>query len=198
MAVPNFRFPLIVLWAWYRPISYNFYQRKTLVILTSFFSHYGQVNGKIMLTGVFRFCSSFFPVKVLWNGPKVSLLQARSQGTCYNESPLYKSFSCPVGLLNCIFVELVDQHIVQTKIHIEMFLKLFCHLDCFSHESKFETAMNWNCDIWITQEKTQSWICCLAFLSGEKKRDSFFDMLVDVSFEIEFLLENVQFISRSG
>ena len=49
-----------------------------------------------------------------------------------------------------------------------------------------------------TQEKTHSQICGLAFQSGEKKRGLFFDMLIDISFEIEFLLENARFIGRSG
>ena len=44
------------------PIAYNFYRRKTTVILTSFF-FYGKVNGKIIFTGVFRFCQSFFSGK---------------------------------------------------------------------------------------------------------------------------------------
>ena len=34
----------------------------------------------------------------------------------------------------------------------------------------------------------------LAFHSGAKKRGSFFDMLSDISFEIEFLLESARFI----
>ena len=48
-----------------------------------------------------------------------------------------------------------------------------------------------------TREKTRSRICSLAFQSGEKKH-GFFDMLIDISFEIEFLLENVRFIGGSG
>ena len=41
----------------------------------------------------------------------------------------------------------------------------------------------------------------LAFQSGEKKRGLFrcsSDMLIDISFEKEFLLENVRFIGGSG
>ena len=39
------------------------------------FLSYGKVNGKIMLTRVFRFYLSFSPVKVLCNGPLVSLVE---------------------------------------------------------------------------------------------------------------------------
>ena len=76
------------------------------------------------------------------------------------------------------------------------------HLRLFSHESRFAIAKNCNCDILnyavYTREKTRSRICGLAFQSGEKKCGSFFDMLIDISFEIKFLLENAPFISGSG
>ena len=49
-----------------------------------------------------------------------------------------------------------------------------------------------------TREKTQSRICGLAFQRGEKKLGLFFDMLIDISFEVEFLLENVWFIGENG
>ena len=51
------------------------------------------------------------------------------------------------------------------------------------------------------RERRLLWVCGLALQSREKKRGSFLcssDMLIAVSFEIEFLLENARFISRSG
>ena len=50
------------------------------------------------------------------------------------------------------------------------------------------------------REKTSP-SCGLAFQSGEKKRGSFLcssDMLIAISFEIEFLFENAQSIGGSG
>ena len=52
-----------------------------------------------------------------------------------------------------------------------------------------------------TRERRLRRVCGLAFQSREKKRGSFlcsFDMLIAISFEIEFLLENVRFICGSG
>ena len=54
-----------------------------------------------------------------------------------------------------------------------------------------------------TRERRVCRVCGLAFQSGEKKRGSFLcssDMMIAISFEIEFLLENVRFtcICRSS
>ena len=43
-----------------------------------------------------------------------------------------------------------------------------------------------------TRERRLHRVCGLAFQSREKKRGLFFDMLIDISLEIEFLSENVR------
>ena len=52
-----------------------------------------------------------------------------------------------------------------------------------------------------TRERRFCRVCSLAFQSGEKKRGSLLcsdDMVIDISFEIEFLFGNVWFIGQSG
>ena len=73
----------------------------------------------------------------------------------------------------------------------------------FSYKSRFEMAMT-NCNKLqylnyrvCTRESRLRRFCGLAFQSGDKKRGSFLcfsEVLIALSFEIEFLLENARFI----